>query len=120
MKKILFFLVFSLVLLSPFLSIAGESLVTCGQGDTMCELKDLIKIPMQIVDFLIKYIVTGLATLFIIIGGLTILFSGGNPGTASLGKKILFTAVVGLALALGAKALINYILQTIGARIPGV
>jgi len=110
-------LAISLVPLSWVMAATG--LVTCGTKDKPCTLDDLIGtsgIIQKIVDLILKQIVPALATVLLIIGGLILLTSAGSPERVSLGKRILFSAIIGLVLSLGAWAIIKFILQAIGAK----
>lgn len=100
--------------MTPFLLIpigATAQIVKCD----ICTLQDFIGLPGSIIDWLLK-IVTALAIFFITVGGIILLISAGNPELKNLGKKTLFAAIVGLALSLGARAIINFILDTLGAK----
>ena len=112
-------LAISLVPLSWVMAAEKTGLVTCGTKDKPCTLDDLIGtsgIIQKIVDLILKQIVPALATVLLIIGGLILLTSAGSPERVSLGKRILFSAIIGLVLSLGAWAIIKFILQAIGAK----
>ena len=68
----------------------------------------------KIFNFAITMIVAPLATLMLIIGGVLILISAGNPNLAGLGKKTLYAAIIGIALAFGSWVIINFILGALG------
>ena len=109
MKKIFLFSLSLLILLLPT-SISAITLVTCDP----CTFSDLLGIIPAIIDLLIKYIVVPLATFFLIVGGIALMASAGNPNLASTGKKIMFTAIIGLFLALCAWLIINTIVKALG------
>ncbi|MBU3934723.1 pilin [Patescibacteria group bacterium] len=119
MKKtfIIFFLLF--FLLAPIYISAQDAtpkgIVRCGGPDNLCTLNDLLGLPKIIGTWLLN-IVTALAVFFIIVGGIVLLASGGNPERKNLGKKILLAAVIGVVLAFGARAIINFILSTLGYK----
>jgi len=96
MKKIFSIFFVFLLLLTPGLTLAA--LVECD----VCTFQDFLGIIPKISDFIIMNIVTPAAFLFLTIGGIVLLISGGNPGLKNLGKKILLTTVIGMALAFGA------------------
>ena len=58
-------------------------------------------------------IATPLAVVSISIGGIMILISGGNPNLAGTGKKILYSALIGLALVFCSYLIINSILKAV-------
>ncbi len=71
-------------------TIALATLVNCGnEGQPSCTLTDLLGLIPIIIDFIIYYIVTPAAILFLTIGGLVILVSGGNPELKNKGKEII-------------------------------
>ena len=72
----------------------------------------------NVMDFILNWIVVPLAVFFLVIGGIVLLTSAGKPEMQSLGKKIIFAAIIGMFLAFGAKAIINFVLKALGA-IPG-
>jgi len=109
MKKIYLFSLFLLALLLPA-SISAVTLVTCDP----CTFSDLLGIIPKIIDLLIKYIVAPLGTFFLIVGGIALMASAGNPNLAGLGKKIMFTAIVGLFLALCAWLIVKTIVTAMG------
>ena len=121
---IIFLIIFAFVLLAinlvPMNGTLSAALINCGgKGQAPCTLNDLIGtngIVQKIVDIILKQIVPALATIFLIIGGLMLLTSGGSPERVNLGKKIVFSAIIGLVLSLGAWAIIKFILTALGAK----
>ena len=59
-------------------------------------------------------IATPLAVIALIVGGIFIMISAGNPNLLGNGKKILYAAIIGLALVWGSWLIIDFILHTIG------
>ena len=126
MKKIFWAFIISLFLLaSAFGAVEAKQctgpnasgFVPCGQDASCpCEIIDLFAMVFRVFDFFIKWIVGPLATLMLIIGGIMILISAGNPNLAGLGKKTLYAAIIGLALVFCSWIIINFILTTIGYR----
>ncbi len=113
MKKIfLKSFLFLLISLAPLT--VSAALVECDP----CTFNDLLGIIPKIIDFLLKYIVAPLGTFFLIVGAITLMVSAGNPNLASLGKKTLLAAIIGLFLALCAWLIIDTILKAFGA--PGL
>jgi len=116
MKKI----ILSVILLSLFfmpVMANAQGLVPCGNspdGSDACTINDFFIMLGRIFNFVLTWIVTPLATLMLIIGGLMILASAGNPGLAGKGKQTLIWAIVGMALAFGAWIIINFILGALG------
>ena len=113
MKKILL-VYFLLILIIPTITLAA--LVDCGnEGQPLCTFSSFIGIIQKIINLIIFDIVPAASVLFLIIGGIILMISGGKPELKSLGKKTLVSTIIGMALAYGAWAIINFILTTLGA-----
>ena len=97
----------------------GTGIVSCGNGDPSqggyqpCGFSDFFNMLAVIYDFIVKWIAVPLAIAMITIAGIILLASGGNPGMTGLGKKILWTSIIGLFLALCSWVIINFILCTV-------
>ncbi len=102
-----------LTIISAPLLVKAGGLVPC---DTTCGISDFFTMLNNIYTFIVSDIATPLAGLAIMIGGGLILISAGNPGLLGTGKKIFWAGVIGLALALGSKIIINFILDAIGYK----
>ena len=94
---------------------AGPIVPTCPNG-YCTEIDQLKQAINNVRDFITNWIVTPLAVFFLVIGGIVLLTSAGKPEMQSLGKKIIFAAIVGMFLAFGAKAIINFVLDSLGAK----
>jgi len=100
----------------PLLITAEEGIVPCDGVDKKCDLGMLNTMAGKIYNFIVKDIATPLAVLAITIGGILMLISAGNPNLLSLGKKIMYAAIIGLVLVWCSYLIINFILTTIGAK----
>lgn len=109
MKKILLVLSMFLLLLTPSLILAA--IVTCD----VCTLGDFLTTIDNVITLIVFYIIPSAAVLFLTIGGILLMVSGGKPELKSLGKKTLVSTIIGMGLALGAWVIINFILETLGA-----
>jgi len=69
---------------------------------------------VKIYEFIVWWIATPLAVIAIIIGGVMMMISAGNPNLLGTGKKILYAAIIGLVLAFGSYLIIDFILHAIG------
>lgn len=132
MKKTIWVFLLSAIFLFLFFSQAsaqlcnsgGTGIVPCGQSSSdgsipcKCEIGHLFLMIGTIYTFIVWYIATPLATLALLIGGIIILASAGNPNAVGMGRKILWTAVIGLVLVFCAWLIVNFILLAIGA--PGL
>jgi hypothetical protein len=122
MKKTLLFGLFLLLFLIPVLASAagnpteGQPLVPCNGAD--CTIEKLFEMIGRVYNFIVWNIATPLATLALLVGGIMILVSAGNPGLATKGRQILLVTVIGLVLVFCAWLIINFILTAIGA--PGL
>ncbi|MFA5877885.1 MAG: hypothetical protein WC845_00785 [Candidatus Staskawiczbacteria bacterium] len=109
MKKTFVVLLISLAL---FPILASAAIVTCGPK---CELSDVCPTIVNIITFIKNELVVALAILFLTIGGIVVLASGGSPELRGLGKKIVVTTIIGMALAFAAGTIIVEILKILGS-----
>ncbi len=101
-------------MLAPSLIFAAESLLQCSSDP--CSFDDFTGIIGRTTDFIIKWIITPLAVLFLTIGGVVMVVSGGSPEMKSLGKKILMSSIIGMFLAYCAKVIIDFVMNAMGAK----
>lgn len=113
MKKIFLAILISL-LLAPSLIFAAESILQCE--DNPCSFEDFQNIIPNTTNFIINYIIIPLAILFLIIGGVVMIVSGGSPEMKSLGKKILISTIIGMFLAFCAELIIEFVMNAMGAK----
>ena len=67
----------------------------------------------RIYDFIVKDIASPLAIIALTIGGILMMISAGNPNLMATGKKVLYSAIIGLFLVWGSWVIINFILKTL-------
>ena len=114
MKKIILpILLFCLLLIILIPISAGAAIVTCNGPN--CKIEDFFDMLGKIYDFIVKTIATPLAIIAVSVGGILMLISAGNPEMFGLGKKVLWSAIIGLVLAYGSWIIIDFILKAIGA-----
>ena len=107
-----------LIALIPF-SADARGLVPCGgNGEPACEVCHLYNLAKNIIDFLLWSVATPLLVVALLAGGFFWLTSAGSEEKISRGKNILFSAVVGFAIAFGAWVIINTILDTLAFQNP--
>jgi hypothetical protein len=111
-KCLLLGALFSLFLIIPFL-IMAQGLVPCGHGNP-CTIGDFFTMLHRIYNFLVTMIATPLAIIALTVGGIILMTSAGNPNLVSLGKKILWAAIIGLFLVWGSWVIINFIMEILG------
>jgi type IV secretory pathway VirB2 component (pilin) len=111
-----FFCLISIMLVPLMVSAqTGDPLVKCGNaGQNPCTLGDVLILIDSIYSFIVYTIATPLAVLALIVGGILLLTSAGNPTLAGLGKKTLWAAIIGLVLVFGAKAIIDFVKTLVG------
>ena len=68
----------------------------------------------NIYSFLVLQIATPLAVIALIVGGVLMMISAGNPNLMGTGKKIFYAAVIGLALAFCSYLIIKVVLSAVG------
>ena len=121
MKKIATIFLLTLILFVGFSSVASAQIwdgVTCNESPANpdnfkpCDWCDALKVMSNIIDFILE-IAFGLAALFIAVGAIMMMISGGNEKRFSDGKSYLTNAIIGLTIALTAWMLINTILNII-------
>lgn len=104
----IFIFVMGLVISIPRFSFAA--LVTCGNSEAnQCTYGDLNALVNNIVQFVLFDVVLPFSILLIIIGGITILLSGGNENKVKKGKSIITSTFIGLIVAFGAWILVEVI-----------
>lgn len=98
-------------LLSAFPSFA--QIVRCGRrNQAACTLDDIYTTAASIAGFLIGAS-SIVAILFIVIGGIKLIFAAGNSKQIEEGKQTLFNAILGLVIVLAAYLIVNVVLSTL-------
>jgi len=69
---------------------------------------DIVSFIAQIV-YMLAYLGGGLAIIFIMVGSIQMITSGGSPARIKQGRETLIYAVVGLIVSIGAAAVVNFI-----------
>ena len=118
---LLYSVLLAVIVLSPLITSAAAAdcptggFVTCS-GDTTCPCTwdKVIEMLKKILNFIATEVALPLGTIAIIVGGVMLLISAGNPNLAGMGKKIVYSAIIGLVLALCTTLIINWILDTLG------
>jgi hypothetical protein len=106
------------IIFVPFLAKAagnpteGQPLVPCNGSD--CTICSFFQMLTTIYNFIVWDLATPLAVIALIVGGIFILISAGNPNLMGTGKTILYAAIIGLALVFGSYLIIDFILHAIG------
>jgi hypothetical protein len=115
MKKLLL-IVALLILLSPVLAYAG----VCGPivpqkcNSGSCGITEFFDMLVNVYTFIVYCIATPLAVVALVVGGVFILISAGNPNLHGTGKKIIWAAIIGLVLVFCSYLIIGFILKMIG------
>ena len=85
-------------------------LVTCNGLD--CSLCDLLTLIKNVINFLLG-LIFALAAAFVVWGAIEIMTSGGDESKVSNGRGRMWTAVMGIAISLGAWLFIGTLLQVL-------
>lgn len=112
--KSVFFLLLAQGTISPFPP-------SCPQNQVMTQVGCLPKDPILFISSFYGIglgLIGGVALLFIIIGGYTILTSRGNPNQVNVGKSYIFYSILGLLLAIFGYVFIEVFLIDI-LQLPG-
>lgn len=118
-KKIYLILGFALFGLFFFLNNASADirvpieLVPCGKNGPNCEVCHLYDLAHNLIDLMLWGLATPLLVVALIAGGVVWLTSAGSEQRVELGKKILWSAVIGFLIAFGAWVIVNTILNTL-------
>lgn len=102
-------------LLAVFLvpAIAFGALVNCGTSSTdPCTICDLYALVKTLIDFLLLIIVP-LAVFALVVGAVYLLAAGGRESWVSRGKEIIWSAVIGVLIALIAWLIVNTIMSVL-------
>jgi type IV secretory pathway VirB2 component (pilin) len=76
-----------------------------------CTFCDVMKVGSNIFLFLRNNIAFPIAVLFIIYGGVMIIFAGGSKSQVENGKKVLFSALIGFAIVFSVSLILNSVLM---------
>lgn len=115
-NKVIVLLILGSVLIPSFVAVqaAAGGLLTditdaCyDNGD--CSFCDVVKVGTNIFNFLRNSIAFPIAVLFILYGGVLMIFAGGSKSQIENGKKILFAALIGFAIVLAVSLILNSVL----------
>jgi hypothetical protein len=80
----------------------------------VCQLTHAFILTVNIYKFVLWYVMIPFAGLMVVVGGVLLVVSAGNPGLASTAKKILLYTLIGMALALASWLIVDIILKTVG------
>jgi len=86
----------------------------CIENCRPCNICDFFNMLTRIYDFIVKTIATPLAIIAIVVGGILMLISAGNANLLGKGKKILYAAIIGLALVYCSWIIIDVTLRAVG------
>ncbi len=111
----IFFAILLFFLAFPVLAMAQGGLISCsGPACTLC---DVLKTGSNIINFLTQVAIP-IAVLFIVYGGFTIMTAGPSEERAGQGRKILTSAVIGVAIVLGSWLILNTVFLILNAQRP--
>lgn len=120
--RIILFILITAGLLLPFCVSAGAltgPIVPCGgRGQKDCTLCDIFVMIQNIIDLLLAFILI-IAPVFVVAGGVVILTSAGVAERANLGKRIITSAIIGIAIALLSWTILNMLFITLVSQTGG-
>lgn len=97
----------------------GERRLEANPDFTPCTLQDMFTTAGRLYQYVIFVIALPLAMILIIIGGVWILTSGGNPGRIQKGQGMIKMTLAALAIIFGAWLAINTLFHLLGFTAPG-
>ena len=130
MPKTFFIILILIGLTIPFFVWAGilsGPIVPCGRDTNgngildqseHCTLCDIFKMLQTIITFIGAAIFV-IATIFVGVGGIIMLTSGGSPDKVGQGKAMITNAVIGIIIALLSWVIINEVLIAVSGSMPG-
>ena len=86
----------------------------CQSSATGCSLTDFFTMVGNIYTFIVTDIATTLAVIAIAVGAILMMISAGNPNLLGIGKKVFWSAIIGLVLVYCSYLIIDWVLKTIG------
>ncbi len=90
----------------------AEGLVPCGgPGEPNCTFGHLVEMVDKIVQFALFNIAIPIAVVVVVIGGVTIMTSGGNESKIAKGKQMMTGTFVGLLIAFGAWLIVETVIN---------
>ncbi|MBD3247743.1 hypothetical protein GF382_00440 [Candidatus Falkowbacteria bacterium] len=92
---------------------AGREECLAGANAGNYSLNDFVQLAVNVANWILG-IVGSLALLMFIYGGVTMIFSAGNPETVKKGKKILLNSIIGLVIVFSAYTIIQFALSALG------
>jgi len=97
--------------------IKADQIVPCGNpSQSACTLSDFLTMIGNVYHFIVFTLATPLATVAVLIGAILMMISAGNPNLMSIGKKVFWSAVIGIALVYCSYLIIQFILTAIGYK----
>jgi len=95
---------------------AAAGLVPCSGGYD-CTLCDLLKLIVNIANFMVKDVLPPLAGLLFLIGGIMMVVSAGSEERYKKGKQVLVNTAIGVVIVLGSWVIVNTIIVTLGKNV---
>jgi type IV secretory pathway VirB2 component (pilin) len=124
MKKLIFLGILFILLFfvfSPHVAMAdwkiGDPLVPqnpVGPPAGTYGITDFFQMLVNIYSFIVLEIATPLALIALVIGGIFMMLSAGSPNMMATGKKIIWSAIIGLVLVFASYVIVQFILTAVG------
>ena len=118
---ILFFLGFLFLAALPA-SAAG--LVNCngpvaGNGLPACTMCNFMQMISDVAFFIVRNVVTPLAGLLFLVGGIIMVSAGGSEERLKKGKEMFKNTAIGVLIILASWAIVNTLITTLGSNVEG-
>lgn len=116
MKKILLTIFSLMVLIFPAVSSAADyGLIPCdGNVGDPCTFEDVVLLVDNVIDFLIFTLAIPIATLIMMYAGWILITKGASPDAIKKAKGMLWNSLIGLAIALAAWLIVEFVLESLG------
>ncbi len=113
----LILVVIGMAVLAPAFAFAQtDGLVPCGgAGQPPCTTCHFLQLIDNVKNFLLIYVMTPVAVLFIVIAGIMMMTAGAKPGNYEYGKKILKDTFIGILVIYGAWMITNTMIQLVAS-----
>ncbi len=87
----------------------------CAWDGSCRNVEDLVELGVKVAEWLFS-VIAGLAFVFFVYGGITMIMSFGNAEKVGQGKQILVAATLGLIITFSAYILIGFVVKAIGIQ----
>ena len=113
--KFILIIVSTALLCAPYAAFAQGGIVPCGNPPgAPCNLCHLYALAKNVIDFLLFDFILPVAVIALLIGGIFMLASRGNPQMLERGKSAIANTVIGVVIAFASWLIIATVVNTLG------